>query len=48
MNVVAILNEGSVEHYTENICFRFVVKHYFGVTSHRKRHLLLFRESKNN
>jgi len=46
MNVVAILNERSVEHYAENI-FRFVVKHNFSVATHRKRHLLLFCESKN-
>jgi len=47
MNVVAILNERSVEHYTEKI-FRFVVEHNLSIATHRKRHLLLFCESKNH
>jgi hypothetical protein len=47
MYVVAILNEGSVEHYAKHIS-GFVVEHDLSIAAHRERHLLLFCESKND
>ena len=47
MYVVAVLNEGSVEHYAEHIC-GFVVEHDLSIAAHRERHFLLFCKSKND
>lgn len=46
MYVVAVLNEGSVEHDAEHIR-RLVVEHDLRIAAHRERHLLVICQREN-